>query len=46
VIDDFERLNHMRRRSIEVCEASFRWEDRGRKLLEEISDLRSVTLAG
>ncbi|MDF1860159.1 MAG: glycosyltransferase [Verrucomicrobiales bacterium] len=46
VIDDFDRLNHMRRHSIDVCEASFRWEDRGRKLFEEISELRSVALAG
>lgn len=46
VIDDFDRLNEMRRHSIEVCEASFRWEDRGRKLFEEIRELRSVVLAG
>ena len=46
IIDDFDRLNEMRRHSIEVCEASFRWEDRGQKLFEEIKELRSVVLAG
>lgn len=45
-IDDFEQLNYMSRRSIEICEASFRWEDRGRKLAEAIQELRTVALAG
>lgn len=45
-IDDFECLNHMRKRSLEICEASFRWEDRGRKLLEAIQELRGVALVG
>ncbi len=45
-IDDFDRLNYMRRRSIEVCDASFKWEDRGRKLAEAIRELRGVALVG
>ena len=45
-IDDFERLNYMRRRSLEICEESFRWEDRGRKLADAIQELRSVALVG
>ncbi|MEM6279104.1 MAG: glycosyltransferase, partial [Verrucomicrobiota bacterium] len=45
-IDDFDCLNQMRKRSIEICEASFRWEDRGRKLSEAIHELRGVALAG
>ena len=46
VIDDFDRLNYMRCRSIEVCEVAFRWEDRGRKLAEAVRDLRGVALVG
>jgi glycosyltransferase involved in cell wall biosynthesis len=45
-IDDFDRLNYMRRRSLEVCRESFRWEDRGRKLADAIRELRSVALVG
>lgn len=45
-IDDFERLNYMRQRSMDVCEAAFKWEDRGRKLFEAIHELREVALAG
>ncbi|MDF1825207.1 MAG: glycosyltransferase [Verrucomicrobiales bacterium] len=45
-IDNFERLNYMRQRSMSVCEDAFRWEDRGKKLFEEISELRGVALPG
>lgn len=45
-IDDFDRLNYMRRRSLEVCRESFRWEDRGRKLADAIRELLSVALVG
>lgn len=45
-IDDFDRLNRMRSQSLEICEQSFRWEDRGRMLLDEIAKLRGVALAG
>jgi len=46
VIDDIGRLESMRRRSLEICNVAFRWEDRGRKLLERLRDLRGVALAG
>lgn len=39
-IDDFDRLNEMSHRSLEICEKEFQWEDRGRKLFEELSKLR------
>ena len=45
-IDDFDRLNAMRRESLQICQAAFQWEDRGRALYDEISAARSVALAG
>lgn len=46
IIDDFEQLNRMRERSLEVCEKAFRWEDRGRKLADAIAQVRDVVLPG
>jgi polysaccharide biosynthesis protein PslH len=40
VIDDFERLNRMRRSAFERCSEAFRWEDRGRGLRDAIAALR------
>ena len=37
-IDDFDRLNRMREESIRICEASFRWEDRGKNLLNQTGE--------
>ncbi len=45
-IDDFDRLNSMRRESLAICQEAFRWEDRGRKLFDEIAGMRTVALAG
>lgn len=42
-IDDFEHLNRMQRRSLEICLESFRWEERGKKLCEMIHGLREET---
>tara|TARA_R110000850_G_scaffold145753_15_gene267999 strand:+ start:473 stop:1699 length:1227 start_codon:yes stop_codon:yes gene_type:complete len=41
-IDDLDRLNRMSQSSFEICEAGFRWEDRGQKLLNEIEGIRSA----
>lgn len=46
IIDDFEQLNRMRERSLEVCEKAFRWEDRGQKLADAIAQVRDVVLPG
>ena len=40
LIDDFDRLNEMRRTSLEICREAFRWEDRGRALFRALSELR------
>lgn len=45
-IDDYETLNRMSKTSIEICEKSFQWEDRGRRLIEAICGLRGVALVG
>lgn len=45
-IDDFDALNRMQETSLAICETSFRWEDRGRKLYEQIREMRAVVLAG
>ncbi|MEC5126435.1 glycosyltransferase [Verrucomicrobiales bacterium BCK34] len=45
-IDDYEALNRMQKSSLEICESSFRWEDRGRKLYHQIEAMRAVALAG
>lgn len=39
-IDDFETLNRMQSESLKICEAAFRWEDRGRCLYEKIRNMR------
>jgi len=44
VIDDLDRLNRMREQSYRICESTFRWEDRGRQLLNKLENLRSVSL--
>ena len=43
-IDDFEALNRMRENSLTTCDSAFRWEDRGRKLVEAIQEMRSIAL--
>ncbi|MEX2577763.1 MAG: glycosyltransferase [Verrucomicrobiales bacterium] len=43
-IDDFDRLDSMRRESLSICQSAFRWEDRGRRLRDEIAEIRSVVL--
>jgi hypothetical protein len=45
-IDGFDVLNRMQETSLAICETSSRWEDRGRKLYEQIKDMRAVVLAG
>lgn len=45
LIDDFDRLNQMRQTSLDICEASFQWEDRGRDLFDMIASLRGVVLS-
>ncbi len=40
VIDDYDRLNRMRETSLEICEASFRWPDRGTRLRDRIQAVR------
>lgn len=45
IIDDLDRLNHMRRRSIEICEKAFRWEDRGLRLADAIREMRGAAPA-
>ena len=45
-IDDFEALNRMQETSLEICKTSFQWEDRGRKLFDQIKEMRAVVLAG
>lgn len=45
-IDDFDALNRMQETSLAICKTSFRWEDRGLKLYEQIREMRAVVLAG
>lgn len=45
LIDDYDRLNQMRESSMQICEESFQWEDRGRDLYDAISSLRGVVLS-
>ena len=44
LIDDIDRLNKMRSESLRICKASFRWEDRGIKLLDKLESIRSLGL--
>ncbi|HRQ88116.1 MAG TPA: glycosyltransferase, partial [Bacteroidia bacterium] len=45
-IDDLGRLNAMRTTALAICREAFRWDDRGRRLHEEILALRGIALAG
>ncbi|MAS93451.1 MAG: hypothetical protein CMO55_09690 [Verrucomicrobiales bacterium] len=40
-IDDLGRLNQMSQDSLQICQEEFRWADRGKRLFESLSDLRS-----
>lgn len=45
-IDDIPRLNEMQRRCWESCSTAFNWEDRGRRLSEQIEKIMEMRRSG